>query len=119
MTARTMSLESKSVPPIGALRHRLLLEASTPTADGAGGAELSWSPLAYVWAEIEPRAGREAVGADAVEARVTHAIRLRHRAGLSPAMRFREDTRVFAIRAVLAIGTRRRWLECLCEEIQK
>lgn len=107
-----------SVPAIGALRHRLLLEIETRTADGAGGFEVRWNAIAYVWAEIQPRTGREAYGPDKTEARVTHAVRLRHRPGLSPTMRFRRDTTIFVIRAVLEIGTRRRWLECLCEEIQ-
>jgi len=107
-----------SVPPIGALRHRLLLEAASRTSDGAGGFVVAWSPAAYVWAGVDPRAGRETRRADATETRVTHAIRIRRRPGISPAMRFREGTRIFAIHAVLEIGAKRRWLECLCEEIQ-
>ena len=47
---------------------------------------------------------------------VSHEIALRYLPGVLPAMRFREDARVFHIVSVINVDERNRWLKCLCEE---
>lgn len=101
---------------IGALRHRLVLEERTRTADEGGTAVVTWTAIGEVWGRIASSSGRELVRADGVTARLTHEIALRHRTGVLPEMRLRQGTRVFEIHAVIDIAERRRWLLCLCEE---
>ena len=103
-------------PPIGALRHRVVLESQTRTPDGGGGAVLAWQPVAELWAAVRPLAGREIVTGEAISSRVTHAVTIRHRDSIGPTMRFRLDDRILAITAVLDVDERRRFLECHCRE---
>ena len=48
--------------------------------------------------------------------RLVHDITIRHRAGVSPEMRFRAGTRIFHILSVVDVEDRGRWLICRCEE---
>lgn len=100
----------------GALRHRLTLEAPVRTEEEGGAASVAWTTVADVFAAITPGSGRELVAADGTAARATHAILIRWRPGVLPAMRFSGAGRVFDIHAVLDRDERRHWLECLCEE---
>lgn len=104
-------------PRLGKLRHRLRLEAPSRSGSDGGGATISWQAVATIWAEILPTTGREVFVADGLSARVTHEVRLRYRADVSPQMRFAASDRVFDIRAVRDVDGRKRWLSCLCEEI--
>ena len=92
------------------------LEAPSRTADGGGGAVLTWQLVSMVWAESVAMSGREAFEADGLAARAMHEIRLRHRADISTEMRFVMGSRVLDIRAVRDPDGRRCWLSCLCEE---
>lgn len=105
-----------SRPRIGALRHRLVLEAPVRTADGGGGATIAWTPAAEIWAGIEPITGSESVLAEGIAGRVSHEIVVRHQSGVEPAMRFRLGSRIFEIKAVLDVDERRRMLRCFCRE---
>lgn len=100
----------------GRLRHRIRIEEQLRTPDGIGGAASVWTPVAEVWAEITPLAGREVSASGGIEGRVTHELRLRHRDGVTPAMRAVLGARVFEIRAVVDVGERRRFLRLLAEE---
>jgi SPP1 family predicted phage head-tail adaptor len=100
---------------IGALRDLLVLEQAVRTGDGGGGATVVWETVAEIWAAVANLSGDERLGADQVAGRITHAVRIRYRTGVVPAMRFRHGTRVFDIVAVLEEQRRAR-LKCLCEE---
>lgn len=101
---------------IALLRHRLTVEAPQRSADGAGGAVETWTPIADIWASIRPLGGSEAMGADGMRGRITHEIWIRRRDIISPRVRFRQGARIFEIRAVLDVDERRRRFRCLCEE---
>jgi len=101
---------------IGQLRHRLTLEQPTATPDGAGGSTLAWTPLATMWASLRPLSGDEVAQADGTRGRITHEIVIRHRAGVTAAMRFMSGPRTFAIRSAIDPDERRSWLRCLVEE---
>jgi SPP1 family predicted phage head-tail adaptor len=101
---------------IGALRHRVTLETPVRSADGGGGATVAWTAVAELWASIVPMRGVETVVADQLAGQVSHAITVRHRAGLVPAMRFRLASRTFEIAAVIDVGEAHRLLRCLCRE---
>ena len=104
-------------PRIGALRHRVTIEEPVRTADDAGGAEITWQPVATVWAEIQPKTGREVFESDQLGGRVTHDVRMRFRKGVTPKMRIFHNARVFDIRFAANVGERGEWLICACEEV--
>ncbi len=101
---------------IGDLRHRVRIEDSQRVPDGAGGASLTWSPVAEVFAAIWPRTGSEQMSLDRVAGKASHDIWIRYRPGVRPQMRIVSGARVFDILGVLDIGERRRWLKCIVEE---
>jgi SPP1 family predicted phage head-tail adaptor len=100
---------------IGTLNERLTLEEPIRTPDGGGGAILAWQTVAELWAHVRPISGEERLRHDQLAARLTHEVWLRWRAGVTPAMRFRQDARIYEIVAVLE-ARRRVYLQCLCEE---
>jgi SPP1 family predicted phage head-tail adaptor len=101
---------------IGSLRHRLTLQQPVAAPDGAGGATVTWTPVAAMWAALRPLSADEAAVADGIKGRVTHEIVLRHRPGITGAMRFVSGTRVFAVRSVVDPDETGAWLRCLAEE---
>lgn len=101
---------------LGALRHRLTIQAESPTADAGGGHGLAWSNVATVWGRVEPLSGGERLRAMQIESRVTHRITIRYRAGVTAANRIAFANRIFNIRAVVNVEERNRILELLCEE---
>ena len=100
---------------IAALRERLVLEQPVRTPDGGGGASVTWELVAELWAHVRPISGDERLRHDQLAGRLTHEVWLRYRPGVTPAMRFRQGTRVYEIVAVLEAQRRSR-LQCLCEE---
>lgn len=102
--------------PIGALRRRVTLEAATRASDGAGGATVTWGPVAELWAYVRTVTGGEFSASDALSGRVTHEIWIRYRGDVGPDKRFSLGARVFDIRAAVDRDGRTRWLECQCEE---
>jgi SPP1 family predicted phage head-tail adaptor len=100
---------------IAAMNERFALEEPVRTPDGAGGATVTWQTVAEVWAHVRPISGDERLRHDQVSGRLTHEVWLRWRAGVTPAMRFTQATRVYEIVAVLEAERRTR-LKCLCEE---
>jgi SPP1 family predicted phage head-tail adaptor len=100
---------------IGALRERLTLQSPSRADDGGGGAVVTWNTVTELWAAVRPISGDERLRHDAVTARVTHEVWIRHRADVVPTMRFTAGPRILDIVAVLAPDRRHR-LQCLCEE---
>ena len=98
------------------LRHRLTLEQLQREDDDGGGFTESWVEVATLFADLRPVGGSENVEADRLAGRVTHEVSLRYRAGVQPAMRFRQGGRLFHIVSVINVEERNRWLTCLCEE---
>ncbi len=85
-------------------------------ADGGGGAILTWSAVATVWASVRPAGGAESYALDRVAGKVSHEIVLRYRSDVTPEMRLRAGSRIFEIRAAFDPDQRRHWLKCLAEE---
>lgn len=103
-------------PRIGALRHRVVLEAPSRSAGEGGGAEISWHPVATLWAEVVPLSGSEIFQADSIAATAAYEVCTRFRPEIAPEMRFVLGERILDIRSVRDIEGRRRWVSCLCEE---
>ena len=104
---------------LGELRQRLVIEAERPASDAGGGQSDPWADpivVATVWGKVEPLSGGERLRAMQIEDRLSHRIVIRHRPGITPAMRVRFGSRVFNIRAAINREERDRFLELLCEE---
>jgi len=100
---------------IGTLRERFTLEQPVRTADGGGGASVTWETVTDLWAAVRPITGDERLRHDQLAGRLTHEVWIRYRTGVTPAMRFRQGARIYEIVAVIEAKRRAR-LECLCEE---
>ncbi len=105
-----------SAPPIGKMRQRLTLQQPVRAADGGGGAAVTWTAVADVWAALLPVGGDERVDADALQGRVTHEVWIRFRSDVAAPMRFIFGTRIFDIRSVTDIEEAHRFQRCLVEE---
>ena len=105
-----------SMTRAGALRHRVSLESASKTPDGGGGSSIVWQEVAAVWVAITPLKGRELMAAGQFASRLTHEITMRYRAQVLPQMRLRKGNRIFAIKAVIDMDEKQRWLRVLCEE---
>ena len=111
-----LSPTNRRFPTIGDLIHRFALESPVRSADGAGGATRTFALISEVWGDLRALGGHERLDADRLGGRITHAIWLRYRDGLTPDFRLRLGTRIFEIRAILNHNGRQRFLECHCEE---
>ncbi len=100
----------------GQLSARLELEAPVETPDGQGGVTAVFSPVASLWALVEPVSHRLAELAGAEVATVSHRVWIRHRAGIAAGQRLRKGARVFAIRLARDPDESGRYLVCYCEE---
>ncbi len=102
---------------IGPLRHRVAIERPQRSSADGGGATIEWIAVGDVFARIDAISGSEIEVADGLSARTTHKILMRYRDDVLPEMRIAAGSRRLDIRAVLDPDGRRRWLQCLCEEL--
>jgi head-tail adaptor len=86
----------------GELRHRIRIEQRSPVQDAAGEPELAWTLVAERWASLERTPGSEVWASAQRNGRVPVVFRLRHLAGVVPAMRVVHDGRVFDIKSVVS-----------------
>jgi SPP1 family predicted phage head-tail adaptor len=103
--------------PIGARGRRFVLEVPLESPDGFGGVIRTYAAGPQVWGAIELLRGDERVRAGRPEQAVTHRVTLRHRDGVTAAMRLARGLRRFAIRSAADPDGTRRDLVCLVEEI--
>lgn len=109
--ARTVAIEA------GRLRHRVRIERpENQQSSGLGEVAQTWRLVAHRWAEVEPLSGRELLAAQQVQSAVTHRVRLRHCAALSPAMRVLHRGRALHIESVIHTAERGRETILLCTE---
>ena len=100
----------------GQLRHRLELQENTPTRNAVGEEVAVWSTIERFYGSIEPLSGREFLNAQASAAEMSHRIRRRYKAGITPDHRIRFGERLFDINVVINIDERSRELEILVKE---
>jgi len=109
-------LSRRGASEAGRLRLRLALERATRSADGAGGATLTWNEIATVSADVIPvRADERDVG-DGLGDVTLQRIVIRKRDDLLAGDRFRLGERLFRIRSVSDPDEDGRFLLCLCDE---
>lgn len=103
------------------LNRKLVLEAPQHLADGSGGFTVTWQVLGSLWAQITARTGRETISSGAPVSVVTYRIIVRAAAFGAPdrpmpEQRFREDSRLFHIQAVVEDDPEGRFLTCYATE---
>lgn len=84
------------------LNERVRIEQPVHVPDELGGAQLSWSELATVWAEILPLSGtaREAAHSAQMQASAGYRVRMRLRGDLRASMRLVWNARVLLIHSL-------------------
>ena len=101
---------------IAEMRERVTLQSPLRVADGAGGADVSWTDVATLWAKGEEGAGHERLTGERLAGQAALTLTLRYRAGITTEMRALWNGRVLNIRAVRDKGGRKRFLTIDCEE---
>lgn len=102
---------------VGPLRHRITVEQATVSRDSYGGEVETWGVFATVWASVSPLIGREYIAAKQVSASVTHKIRMRYLAGMTPKMRISWDNRLFDVESILDVDERHAEMVIMATEI--
>lgn len=106
--------------PIGAMRHRVVIQELPSTEDELGGRPANnWTTKYTVWAEIQETTGKELLQALAIKAHATVSVRIRYRTGIKPDMRvtYQSGRKVLNIRAVLNEQQENRFLTLICENL--
>jgi head-tail adaptor len=100
----------------GRLRRRLVLEAPLEVADGAGGITRGFAEAGRVWVEMTalPRDAADAAGR--LNPALNWRLRLRARADLTPAHRFRVGARVLRILSISPADAQARFLDIIATD---
>lgn len=103
------------------LNRKLALEHAVRVADGAGGYAMAWETLGTIWGALKASAGRQRSGSAGPVAvsRYTVTVRAAPIGAVSrpvAGQRFRDGTRIFAIRAVSETDGTGLYLACRVEE---
>ena len=102
----------------GTLRRRLVIQSVTEAASDAYG-EPGETVATYAtrWGSVEPLSGVELYRMHEVHPEVTHQVRIRYLAGITPKMRVLFGTRSFEVRGVTNPSETNRELILLCTEL--
>lgn len=105
----------------GELRHRITIQYQNGTRDAYGALDESagWSDTATLWASVTPIKGKELFAAESMNSEVTHAVKIRHRSGISADMRVKFGTRYFLVESVVNSKERNVELVLMCKELMK
>jgi SPP1 family predicted phage head-tail adaptor len=101
---------------IGAMRHRVTLEAAVDSPGPGGVAARIWTELGRAWAEIRPGSSRTGMEEARRTTETTVVIRMRYRDGLSGAGRIVKGARTFIVLGVRDVEEAHRILEFTCRE---
>jgi SPP1 family predicted phage head-tail adaptor len=99
------------------MRDRITFQTVTEAKDSYGGVVPTWSDYETVWASVEPLVGREFFAAKQTQADVTHKIRCRYLAGVTPKMRVVYKERIFNIGPPINIRERNHEMLLMATEV--
>ncbi|AVP57096.1 phage head closure protein [Pulveribacter suum] len=85
----------------GRLHEQIELQKFVSTTDGWGQPVQSWTPLATVWAAVEPLAGREFIAAQAAQSEVTARVRIRWRGDVDSQVRVVHRGKTYNVQSVI------------------
>lgn len=100
----------------GALDQRVRIDKPTRNDDGQGGAALTWSEHATVWAAIRPLRATESERQGAVRAVNVHMFTIRRRMDISADMKLVWTGEDFNIREVRRPRSHEQFLEIIAEQ---
>ncbi|HEX3755395.1 MAG TPA: head-tail adaptor protein, partial [Rhizomicrobium sp.] len=72
---------------IGELDQHVSLQAAARAGDGGGGASLTWTEFASVWANVAPGSGTDAMGPDRSDSVTNYRVTLRRRGDVAAGQR--------------------------------
>ena len=101
----------------GELNRRLVLEAPSETADGAGGVTRLYDVVTTLWAQVTPASARADVAAGSLGAVLRSRIVIRKRDDVSTRHRLLDGARIYRILSARESADRR-FLEIEAEEHQ-
>lgn len=99
----------------GRLDQRVLIERMSYEQDEIGGVIYIWTPIATVWAAVEPLNGREFFAASTTLAEVTTRIRVRYRPDFSVTDRITHEGTQHDITAIINPRSGDRELVLMCK----
>ena len=102
---------------IGELDQRVSLQAASRIGDGGGGASLTWTEFASVWASVAPGGGSDDLGPDRNETITSYRVTLRRRTDVAAGQHVVTASLTLAIRNVLDDGPRAATMTLLCETL--
>lgn len=100
------------------LNTRLSLQLQSTTQDGAGQPIKTWTEVTKLWADVRYQRGLESIRAGADTSTKNVSVRIRHRAGVTAAMRLVHDAdgTVYNIQSTLP-GPRKEYIDLVCEVV--
>lgn len=101
----------------GQMRHKVTVQASTPTRNDVGAEVESWSDEFTVWASVEPLKGRKFMEGAAQTQTVSHRVMVRYRDGFTPEKRLKFGMRFFTIVSVIHVEERQQMMQLMCQEL--
>ena len=105
---------------IGRMRHRLIFEQPSDTADayGAVGSQIGdWERVCTVWGAINPLRGKELLAAQQANSDVTAEVIIRHRSDIDSTMRIRHKNKYYRVEALIDTESRENWLHVRVREV--
>jgi len=100
----------------GRLRHRVIVEQVSLTADAMGQGTETWTTYTTLWMDLQPLRGRELIAAQAVNSEITVKAISRYKSGISPTMRLKHGTAIYTILEIVNPGMRNISLEFMAKE---
>lgn len=100
----------------GGLKSRVQIQQQSATQDAVGQPINTWTTVATVWADIRHQRGMEIVKSDMQMSMLKASIRIRYRAGVTPAMRVVHSTGTYQILAVSPDVNSKDYLDLICEQ---
>ena len=103
-------------PAIGTLTARVQLQRRATTDEDEGGEVATFTPIATVWARVQPLTTRAAFEADGRGQAISHSVVMRYRTDLKPGDRVLYRGRVLAIVGAADLNGQQAYLSCQCIE---
>lgn len=100
------------------MRNRLTFQVPISIPDDMGGRDVSWDEVFTTWGSIRPARAQEIFTAQQLEHEITHEIRMRYRAGISPQMRILYEGRIFHITSLLNANEVDKELRIMVREVK-
>lgn len=85
----------------GKLRNRIRIEKPVEARTSTGAIDVSWLTFADLWAEIDPKNGKESFKSDQYHEFLDVVFGCRHSPGVIPKMRVKYGSRYFNIKSIL------------------